>query len=153
MPCVKTELGKSALHYHGVLTWNKILNLDPEISEYEFSKLLKTVLDTKYVVICSNVSCEAKWSIQQSILIVIFRVYGMHLYVCLYVCIDIHMYAYLDNDSWLLHPLVALSNKVVEYNRHGAHKPPWVSCSLCSHCSDCSVWEIRWDKIDKINFI
>ena len=46
VPCVKTELGKSALRYHGVLFWNKILNLgmDPEISEYEFSKLLKQFL-------------------------------------------------------------------------------------------------------------
>ena len=33
------------------------------------------------------------------------------------------MDAYLDNDSCLLHPLVALLNKVVEYSRHGAHKP------------------------------
>ena len=55
--------------------------------------------------------------------IVIFHVYVMHLYVCLFVCINIHVYAYLDNDSCLLHPLVALSNKVGEYNRHGAHKP------------------------------
>ena len=46
VPCVKTELGKSALRYHGVLIWNKILNIgvDPEISEYEFSKLLKPFL-------------------------------------------------------------------------------------------------------------
>ena len=33
------------------------------------------------------------------------------------------MYAYLDNDSCLLHPLIALLKNVVEYNRHGAHKP------------------------------
>ena len=46
VPCVKTELGKSALRFHGVLIWNKILNLgmDPKISEYEFSKLLKQYL-------------------------------------------------------------------------------------------------------------
>ena len=45
-PCVKTELGKSALRYHGVLIWSKILNLrmNPEISEYEFSKLLRQYL-------------------------------------------------------------------------------------------------------------
>ena len=67
---------------------------------------------------------SAKWSIQWSIFIVIFHVYVMHFYVCLYVCINIHMYAYLNNDSCLLHPLVALLKKVVEYNRHGAHKPP-----------------------------
>ena len=65
----------------------------------------------------------AKWSLQWSIFIVIFHVYVMHFYVCLYVCINIHIYAYLDNDSCLLHPLVALLKKVVEYNRHGAHKP------------------------------
>ena len=45
VPCVKTGLGKSALRYH-VLIWNKILNLamDPEISEYEFSKPPKQYL-------------------------------------------------------------------------------------------------------------
>ena len=46
--------------------------------------------------------------------LVIFHVYVMHFYVCLYVCKDIHMNAYLDNDSCLLHPLVALLKKVVE---------------------------------------
>ena len=51
----------------------------------------------------------------------------MHFYVCLYVCINIHMYAYLDNDSCLLHPLVALLKKVMEYmepiNPHGFLAP------------------------------
>ena len=46
VPPVKTELGKSALHFHGVVIWNKILNLgmDPVMTEYEFSKSLKNYL-------------------------------------------------------------------------------------------------------------
>ena len=40
---VKIELGKSALRLHGVVIWNKTLNLgmDPAMTEYEFSKSLK----------------------------------------------------------------------------------------------------------------
>ena len=39
VPPVKTELGKSALRFHGVVIWNKILNLgmDPVMTDYEFS--------------------------------------------------------------------------------------------------------------------
>ena len=46
VPPVKTELGKSALRFHGVVIWNKILNLgmDPVMTEYEFSKSLKNYL-------------------------------------------------------------------------------------------------------------
>ena len=46
VPPVKTELGKSALRFHGVVIWNKILNLgmDPVMTDYEFSKSLKNHL-------------------------------------------------------------------------------------------------------------
>ena len=46
VPPVKTELGKSALRFHGVFIWNKILNLgmEPLMSDYEFSKTLKNNL-------------------------------------------------------------------------------------------------------------
>ena len=46
VPPVKTELRKSALRFHGVVIWNKILNLgiDPVMTEYEFSKSLKNYL-------------------------------------------------------------------------------------------------------------
>ena len=43
IPFVRTELGKSSLRYHGVIIWNNILNIgiDPEVSEFKFSKSLK----------------------------------------------------------------------------------------------------------------
>ena len=46
VPPVKTELGKSALRFHGVVIWNNMLNLgmDPVMTEYEFSKSLKNYL-------------------------------------------------------------------------------------------------------------
>ena len=53
VPSVRTELGKSALHCHGVFIWNTILNLgmDPVMTEYEFSKSLKKIPTTTYTVI------------------------------------------------------------------------------------------------------
>ena len=45
-PSARTNLGKSALRFHGAIIWNKILKLeiDPKMSEYEFAKTLKNYL-------------------------------------------------------------------------------------------------------------
>ena len=46
VPSIRTELDKSALRFHGVFIWNKILNLgmDPVMTEYKFSKSLNNYL-------------------------------------------------------------------------------------------------------------
>ena len=67
-------------------------------------------------------------------------------------CRSVSNITYHVNDSCLLHPLVPLFIHFVEHNRHGAHKPPWVSCSLCSHYPGYLVWETSVDFIVHVSW-
>ena len=46
IPSLKTNLGKNSLRYTGAVLWNEILKLglNPETSDYSFSKGLKSAL-------------------------------------------------------------------------------------------------------------
>ena len=67
-------------------------------------------------------------------------------------CRSVSNITYHVYDSCLLHPLVPLFIHFVEHNRHGAHKPPWVSCSLCSHYPGYLVWETSVDFIVHVSW-
>ena len=67
-------------------------------------------------------------------------------------CRSVSNITYHIYDSCLLHPLVPLFIHFVEHNRHGAHKPPWVSCSLCSHYPGYWVWETSVDFIVHVSW-